>query len=190
MEHKACSCSSGLAQEQCRDLLHLFYHYSFTVWHLFTSMKFSINVFLKYFDCVVLGVKFPGLSLPLRKTGCGGRPCPHSLCCNYPRHSEPPEEQSCHDCLCISLCSLQLLLFSVIVPCLMKLCPPLAQSSEMPFEELLALYGYEASDPISEQDSESNDIPPNLPDMTLDKVRAAVSLGVCCWAALQLAVLP
>lgn len=62
---------------------------------------------------------------------------------------------------------------SVIVPFLMELCPPLAQSSEMPFEELLALYGYEASDPISEQDSESNDITPNLPDMTLDKVRAA-----------------
>lgn len=49
----------------------------------------------------------------------------------------------------------------------------------MPFEELLALYGYEASDPISEQDSESNDITPNLPDMTLDKVRAALCLGVC-----------
>ncbi|XP_010723257.1 mesoderm induction early response protein 2 isoform X2 [Meleagris gallopavo] len=70
----------------------------------------------------------------------------------------------------------QLLLFSVIVPCLMKLCPPLAQSSEMPFEELLALYGYEASDPISEQDSESNDIPPNLPDMTLDKEQIAKDL--------------
>lgn len=93
--------------------------------------------------------------------------------------SEPPEEQSCLDCLCISLCSLQLVLYSVIVPFLMKLCPPLAQSSEMPFEELLALYGYEASDPISEQDSESNDITPNLPDMTLDKVRAAVCLGLC-----------
>lgn len=48
----------------------------------------------------------------------------------------------------------------------------------MPFEELLALYGYEASDPISEQDSESNDITPNLPDMTLDKVRAALGLRV------------
>lgn len=44
----------------------------------------------------------------------------------------------------------------------------------MPFEELLALYGYEASDPISEQDSESNDVTPNLPDMTLDKVRAVL----------------
>lgn len=64
----------------------------------------------------------------------------------------------------------------------MKLCPPLAQSSEMPFEELLALYGYEASDPISEQDSESNDITPNLPDMTLDKVRAALCL-VCALSA-------
>uniref|UniRef100_A0A803WH46 MIER family member 2 n=3 Tax=Ficedula albicollis TaxID=59894 RepID=A0A803WH46_FICAL len=50
------------------------------------------------------------------------------------------------------------------------------QSSEMPFEELLALYGYEASDPISEQDSESNDITPNLPDMTLDKEQIAKDL--------------
>jgi len=79
----------------------------------------------------------------------------------------------------VYLCSLQLVLYLVSVPFLMKLCPPLAQSSEMPFEELLALYGYEASDPISEQDSESNDIAPHLPDMTLDKVRAAVCLGVC-----------
>ncbi|KAM8986926.1 mesoderm induction early response protein 2 isoform 2-T2 [Ara ararauna] len=70
----------------------------------------------------------------------------------------------------------QLVLCSVIVPFLMKLCPPLAQSSEMPFEELLALYGYEASDPISEQDSESNDITPNLPDMTLDKEQIAKDL--------------
>ncbi|XP_068276941.1 mesoderm induction early response protein 2 isoform X6 [Nyctibius grandis] len=46
----------------------------------------------------------------------------------------------------------------------------------MPFEELLALYGYEASDPISEQDSESNDITPNLPDMTLDKEQIAKDL--------------
>uniref|UniRef100_A0A8D2NHY6 Mesoderm induction early response protein 2 n=1 Tax=Zonotrichia albicollis TaxID=44394 RepID=A0A8D2NHY6_ZONAL len=51
-----------------------------------------------------------------------------------------------------------------------------SQSSEMPFEELLALYGYEASDPISEQDSESNDIAPNLPDMTLDKEQIAKDL--------------
>ncbi|XP_066492468.1 mesoderm induction early response protein 2 isoform X2 [Tiliqua scincoides] len=51
-----------------------------------------------------------------------------------------------------------------------------SQSSEMPFEELLALYGYEASDPISEQDSESNDVTPNLPDMTLDKEQIAKDL--------------
>ncbi|XP_054252227.1 mesoderm induction early response protein 2 [Indicator indicator] len=51
-----------------------------------------------------------------------------------------------------------------------------SQSSEMPFEELLALYGYEGSDPISEQDSESNDITPNLPDMTLDKEQIAKDL--------------
>lgn len=147
-------------------------------------MKPSINTILKYprLDC--FGVKAPGLCVPLRRTGCGVLEG-HTpfIVQHHPRHSEPPEEQSCHDCLCISLCSLQLLLFSVIVPCLMKLCPPLAQSSEMPFEELLALYGYEASNPISEQDSESNDIPPNLPDMTLDKVRAAVSSGVYCLRA-------
>lgn len=40
----------------------------------------------------------------------------------------------------------------------------------MPLDELLALYGYEASDPISEQGSESSDTTANLPDMTLDKV--------------------
>ncbi|XP_034976631.1 mesoderm induction early response protein 2 isoform X2 [Zootoca vivipara] len=51
-----------------------------------------------------------------------------------------------------------------------------SQNSEMPFEELLALYGYEASDPISEQDSESNDTSPNLPDMTLDKEQIAKDL--------------
>ncbi|XP_027715621.1 mesoderm induction early response protein 2 isoform X2 [Vombatus ursinus] len=49
-------------------------------------------------------------------------------------------------------------------------------SSDMPFEELLALYGYEASDPISEQESEGNDITPNLPDMTLDKEQIAKDL--------------
>uniref|UniRef100_A0A8C8RTL0 MIER family member 2 n=1 Tax=Pelusios castaneus TaxID=367368 RepID=A0A8C8RTL0_9SAUR len=51
-----------------------------------------------------------------------------------------------------------------------------SQSSEMPLEELLALYGYEASGPISEQDSDSNDIPRNLPDMTLDKEQIAKDL--------------
>ncbi|XP_067414874.1 mesoderm induction early response protein 2 [Emydura macquarii macquarii] len=51
-----------------------------------------------------------------------------------------------------------------------------SQSREMPFEELLALYGYEASGPISEQDSDSSDIPRNLPDMTLDKEQIAKDL--------------
>ncbi|XP_053151053.1 mesoderm induction early response protein 2 isoform X3 [Hemicordylus capensis] len=50
-----------------------------------------------------------------------------------------------------------------------------SQNSEMPFEELLALYGYEASDPVSEQDSESNDVTPNLPDMTLDKTKEQIA---------------
>lgn len=40
----------------------------------------------------------------------------------------------------------------------------------MPLDELLALYGYESSDPISEQESEGGDTAPALPDMTLDKV--------------------
>ena len=44
------------------------------------------------------------------------------------------------------------------------------QSSDMPLDELLALYGYEASDPISERESEGSDTTANLPDMTLDKV--------------------
>ncbi|XP_072834296.2 mesoderm induction early response protein 2 isoform X2 [Pogona vitticeps] len=51
-----------------------------------------------------------------------------------------------------------------------------SQSSEMPFEELLALYGYEASEPISEQESENADAAPHLPDMTLDKEQIAKDL--------------
>lgn len=42
----------------------------------------------------------------------------------------------------------------------------------MPLDELLALYGYEASDPVSEQESEGADAAPHLLDMTLDKVSA------------------
>nr|XP_021531894.1 mesoderm induction early response protein 2-like [Aotus nancymaae] len=52
----------------------------------------------------------------------------------------------------------------------------ISQSSDMPFDELLALYGYEASDPISEQESEGGDVAPNLPDMTLDKEQIAKDL--------------
>lgn len=44
----------------------------------------------------------------------------------------------------------------------------------MPLDELLALYGYESSDPISEQESEGGDTAPNLPDMTLDKVSGSL----------------
>ncbi|XP_006876786.1 PREDICTED: mesoderm induction early response protein 2 [Chrysochloris asiatica] len=51
----------------------------------------------------------------------------------------------------------------------------ISQSSEMPLDELLALYGYEASDPISEQESEGPDAAP-LPDMTLDKEQIAKDL--------------
>ncbi|XP_008835447.1 mesoderm induction early response protein 2 isoform X2 [Nannospalax galili] len=52
----------------------------------------------------------------------------------------------------------------------------ISQSSDMPLDELLALYGYEASDPISEQDSEGGDTAPTLPDMTLDKEQIAKDL--------------
>ncbi|XP_046300405.1 mesoderm induction early response protein 2 isoform X10 [Marmota monax] len=50
------------------------------------------------------------------------------------------------------------------------------QSSDMPLDELLALYGYEASDPISERESEGGESAPNLPDMTLDKEQIAKDL--------------
>ncbi|XP_050995609.1 mesoderm induction early response protein 2 [Acomys russatus] len=50
------------------------------------------------------------------------------------------------------------------------------QSSDMPLDELLALYGYETSDPISEQESEGGDTAPTLPDMTLDKEQIAKDL--------------
>ncbi|XP_077834930.1 mesoderm induction early response protein 2 isoform X8 [Macaca mulatta] len=46
----------------------------------------------------------------------------------------------------------------------------------MPFDELLALYGYEASDPISDRESEGGDVAPDLPDMTLDKEQIAKDL--------------
>ncbi|XP_036704194.1 mesoderm induction early response protein 2 isoform X3 [Balaenoptera musculus] len=46
----------------------------------------------------------------------------------------------------------------------------------MPLDELLALYGYEASDPISERQSEGSDAAANLPDMTLDKEQIAKDL--------------
>lgn len=52
----------------------------------------------------------------------------------------------------------------------------IAQSSDMPLDELLALYGYEASDPVSEQESEGSDTTARLPDMTLDKEQIAKDL--------------
>uniref|UniRef100_H2QER8 MIER family member 2 n=1 Tax=Pan troglodytes TaxID=9598 RepID=H2QER8_PANTR len=52
----------------------------------------------------------------------------------------------------------------------------ISQSNDMPFDELLALYGYEASDPISDRESEGGDVAPNLPDMTLDKEQIAKDL--------------
>ncbi|XP_006898093.1 PREDICTED: mesoderm induction early response protein 2 [Elephantulus edwardii] len=52
----------------------------------------------------------------------------------------------------------------------------ITQSNDMPLDELLALYGYEASDPISEQESEGTDSAPPLLDMTLDKEQIAKDL--------------
>ncbi|XP_036898157.1 mesoderm induction early response protein 2 isoform X1 [Sturnira hondurensis] len=52
----------------------------------------------------------------------------------------------------------------------------ISQSSDMPLDELLALYGYETSDPISERESEGSDATTNLPDMTLDKEQIAKDL--------------
>ncbi|XP_060037407.1 mesoderm induction early response protein 2 isoform X2 [Erinaceus europaeus] len=45
-----------------------------------------------------------------------------------------------------------------------------SQSSDMPLDELLAFYGYEASDPLSDRDSEGGEAAAHLPDMTLDKI--------------------
>lgn len=53
----------------------------------------------------------------------------------------------------------------------------------MPLDELLALYGYETSDPISERESEGSDTTANLPDMTLDKVSRVSSWN--CWEDLR-----
>ncbi|XP_072450302.1 mesoderm induction early response protein 2-like isoform X2 [Chiloscyllium punctatum] len=55
----------------------------------------------------------------------------------------------------------------------------LERESDVPFEELLALYGYEASDPISEHESEGSspsELADNLPEMTLDKEQIAKDL--------------
>ncbi|XP_078279956.1 mesoderm induction early response protein 2-like isoform X2 [Rhinoraja longicauda] len=55
----------------------------------------------------------------------------------------------------------------------------LERESDVPLEELLALYGYEASDPISEHESEGSspsELADNLPDMTLDKEQIAKDL--------------
>lgn len=54
----------------------------------------------------------------------------------------------------------------------------------MPLDELLALYGYEASDPVSERESEGSGSTANLPDMTLDKVSGRAGLGGQVRAAL------
>ncbi|XP_030074534.1 mesoderm induction early response protein 2 isoform X2 [Microcaecilia unicolor] len=53
--------------------------------------------------------------------------------------------------------------------------PQIHKESEVPFEELLSLYGYKASCPTLEQDLESDGIPANLTDMTLDKQTARIA---------------
>ncbi|XP_064186428.1 mesoderm induction early response protein 2 [Anguilla rostrata] len=50
------------------------------------------------------------------------------------------------------------------------------QGSEMPLGELLALYGYEVSDPILEHSGQPSEPPASLPDMTLDKDQIAKDL--------------
>lgn len=44
------------------------------------------------------------------------------------------------------------------------------QGGEMPIEQLLALYGYNLSDPVLKQQQEPNELAASLPEMTLDKV--------------------
>ncbi|XP_041695439.1 mesoderm induction early response protein 2 isoform X1 [Coregonus clupeaformis] len=56
----------------------------------------------------------------------------------------------------------------------MAACPH--TGSEMPLEELLALYEYEVSDPLLQQDREPNELSASLPDMTLDKDQIAKDL--------------
>ncbi|KAJ8419031.1 hypothetical protein AAFF_G00005300 [Aldrovandia affinis] len=50
------------------------------------------------------------------------------------------------------------------------------QGTEMPLEELLALYGYEVSDPIVEHNRQPSEPAASLPDMTLDKDQIAKDL--------------
>ncbi|XP_035268902.1 mesoderm induction early response protein 2 isoform X3 [Anguilla anguilla] len=50
------------------------------------------------------------------------------------------------------------------------------QGNEMPLGELLALYGYEVSDPILEHSGQPSEPPASLPDMTLDKDQIAKDL--------------
>ncbi|KAG9350560.1 hypothetical protein JZ751_024449 [Albula glossodonta] len=51
------------------------------------------------------------------------------------------------------------------------------QGSEMPLEELLALYGYEVSEPIVESNRQPSEPATSLPDMTLDKGRRKTRLS-------------
>lgn len=51
---------------------------------------------------------------------------------------------------------------------------PVCQEGNMPLEELLAIYRYEAS-AGSSIDSSSGDLTDELPDMTLDKVYSILS---------------
>uniref|UniRef100_A0AAY5K4V9 Mesoderm induction early response 1, family member 2 n=1 Tax=Esox lucius TaxID=8010 RepID=A0AAY5K4V9_ESOLU len=55
-------------------------------------------------------------------------------------------------------------------------CSVFEDNLEMPLEELLALYGYEVSDPHLQQDGEPNERVASLPDMTLDKDQIANDL--------------
>ncbi|XP_031205257.1 mesoderm induction early response protein 2 isoform X2 [Mastomys coucha] len=86
-------------------------------------------------------------------------------CAEAPQCPEKPEEELDKDFIDQSFGDSRACCVSVLLTSLMVL----MQSSDMPLDELLALYGYESSDPISEQESEGGDTAPALPDMTLDK---------------------
>ena len=58
-------------------------------------------------------------------------------------------------------------------------CSPFSQEGNMPLEELLAIYRYEASvnaAASSSMDSSSGELTDELPDMTLDKVSKQTAL--------------
>lgn len=60
--------------------------------------------------------------------------------------------------------------------CPMKMAARHHTGPELPLEDLLALYGYEVSGPLLQQDRQPNELAASLPDMTLDKDQIAKDL--------------